>query len=162
MLRLPNSGISRSTYPERSLGDLFALFDTTSTSGFHSSATAAIVSAFCIGSHCNPTACDLACRHQIIHLETYSANLGLCQMPKKLHDCYTPNYRPGHVLIFLSGKVYHRVSKWMLPPSPDKLLTPGRIGNVYFFPQASYDLLKGKKQDWNILTGTGKSPDVSL
>jgi hypothetical protein len=74
------------------------------------------------------------------------------------------SYRPGQVLIFLSGKLYHHVSKWMPAPSPDslKVLTPGRIGNVYFFPQASYDLLKGKKKDWNVLTGTGKSPDVSL
>ena len=77
-------------------------------------------------------------------------------------DYYAFSYRPGHVLIFLSGKVYHRVSKWMPAPSPDNVLTPGRIGNVYFFPQASYDLLKGKKKDWNILTRTGKAPDVSL
>ena len=65
-------------------------------------------------------------------------------------DCYTSSYCPGHVLIFLSGKLYHHVSKWMPAPSPDNVLTPGHIGNVYFFPQASYDILKGKKTDWNI------------
>ena len=41
-------------------------------------------------------------------------------------------YHPGHVMIFLSGQVYHYVAKWRSAPSLGSSLTSGRIGNVFF------------------------------
>jgi hypothetical protein len=72
-------------------------------------------------------------------------------------------YSPGHVLIFLAGQVYHHVEEWKpaLAP-PGNPLTPGRIGNVFFFPQATYEKLKGRPFMWNNLTMSGTSADVSL
>jgi len=45
-------------------------------------------------------------------------------------------------VIFLSGQLYHSVSEW----KPGKLaagddVTPGQVGNVFFFPKASFDKL---------------------
>jgi len=64
-------------------------------------------------------------------------------------------------VIFLSGQLYHSVSEW----KPGKLaagddVTPGRVGNVFFFPKASFDKLHGKPAKWNKRTMTGTLPDV--
>jgi hypothetical protein len=39
----------------------------------------------------------------------------------------------------------------------DKGITPGRIGTVMFFPQASFDILKGKRKGWGKETNFGKN-----
>jgi hypothetical protein len=39
-------------------------------------------------------------------------------------------------------------------------LTPGRVGNVFFFPKASFDKLEGKPADWNRKTLSGTMPNV--
>jgi hypothetical protein len=65
-------------------------------------------------------------------------------------------------MIFLSGQVYHQVAEWKPAPSPPASgLSPGRIGNVFFFPQASYEKLKGRPSKWNIVTSSGISPDAT-
>jgi len=66
-------------------------------------------------------------------------------------------------MIFLSGQVYHHVAEWKPAPAPPGTpeLTPGRIGNVFFFPQATYEKLKGKPSGWNVHTRSGTSPDVT-
>jgi len=49
----------------------------------------------------------------------------------------------------MAGALYHSVTKWEpTPMKNDNFLTPGRIGHVYFFPQKSYDTLKGKGAGW--------------
>lgn len=69
----------------------------------------------------------------------------------KLH-----RYRPGDVCFFLSGSVYHAVSKWE-PTSmkAEDKLTPGRIGNVFFFPDTALSHLTGKPPGWGRATGFG-------
>ena len=40
-------------------------------------------------------------------------------------------------------------------------LTPGRVGNVFFFPKASFDKLEGKPAGWNQDTLSGTRPNVA-
>ncbi|TFK68863.1 hypothetical protein BDN72DRAFT_768697, partial [Pluteus cervinus] len=44
-------------------------------------------------------------------------------------------------------------------PKSHPTLTPGRIGNVFFFPRAAYDVLEGHPAAWNRRTMTGTFPD---
>jgi hypothetical protein len=70
-------------------------------------------------------------------------------------------YDPGSLVIFLSGALYHSVSEWKsgIQSVGDKL-TPGRVGNVFFFPKASFKKLDGKPEHWNTETLTGTLPNV--
>lgn len=70
-------------------------------------------------------------------------------------------YDPGTLVILLSGQLYHRVGEWE-PGShtQEDDVTPGRVGNVFFFPKASFDKLKGKPPLWNKRTLSGTLPDV--
>jgi len=71
-------------------------------------------------------------------------------------------YDPGTVVIFLSGQLYHSVSEWEPEPQDKKdSLRTGRVGNVFFFPKASFDKLYGKPAGWNWKTISGTLPDVS-
>lgn len=36
-------------------------------------------------------------------------------------------------------------------------ITPGRIGNVFFFPKDSYQILSDKRPDWAYQTAFGKN-----
>jgi len=64
-------------------------------------------------------------------------------------------------VIFLSGQLYHSVGEWTPASSkPGEKLTPGRIGNVFFFPKASFEKLKGKKAGWMVNTLSGTALDV--
>jgi hypothetical protein len=74
----------------------------------------------------------------------------------------TARYDPGTVVIFLSGQLYHSVSEWKpgMQAAGDKV-TPGRVGNVFFFPKASFDRLRDKPPGWNWKIMTGTRPDVS-
>jgi hypothetical protein len=70
-------------------------------------------------------------------------------------------YQPGSLVILLSGQLYHGVTEW----APGKQeagddVTPGRIGNVFFFPKASFDKLKGKPPGWKASTMSGSLPNV--
>ncbi|TFK60827.1 hypothetical protein BDN72DRAFT_778923 [Pluteus cervinus] len=69
-------------------------------------------------------------------------------------------YAPGDLLIFLSGILYHAVGHWEPTAHPSGILTPGRIGNVFFFPKQSYLTLKGKPENWNWGTMTGACAPV--
>lgn len=39
-------------------------------------------------------------------------------------------------------------------------VTPGRVGNVFFFPKASFDKLHDKPNKWNWMTRSGTLADV--
>jgi hypothetical protein len=79
-------------------------------------------------------------------------------MPVLIHGS---RYDPGTVVIFLSGQLYHSVGEWTPGSYVEKdELTPGRIGNVFFFPKASFDELYGKASEWNWKTLSGTLPDV--
>ena len=39
-------------------------------------------------------------------------------------------------------------------------ITPGRIGSVFFFPEASYDILKDKRPGWGYQTAFGKNDSI--
>jgi hypothetical protein len=71
-------------------------------------------------------------------------------------------YDPGTAVIFLSGQLYHSVSEWKpdMQGESDRL-TPGRVGNVFFFPKESFDKLYGKSAGWNWKTISGTLPDIS-
>ncbi|TFK69270.1 hypothetical protein BDN72DRAFT_768154 [Pluteus cervinus] len=69
-------------------------------------------------------------------------------------DLYLPDlklklaYRPGDVVILMSGCLYHAVSEWKpTHATPGQTLTPGRVGNVFFFPHASYEALSRCEAD---------------
>ena len=58
-------------------------------------------------------------------------------------------------MIFMAGQVYHNVGKWKaISASEGDTVTPGRVGNVFFFPRASLDELKGKPAGWFKKEGT--------
>ncbi|KAH6911611.1 hypothetical protein BKA70DRAFT_1219731 [Coprinopsis sp. MPI-PUGE-AT-0042] len=62
-------------------------------------------------------------------------------------------YHPGDLIIFLSGHLYHAVGEWTpRTGSSTDHVTPGRVGNVFFFPKISFDRLKGKGAGWNAQT----------
>lgn len=67
-------------------------------------------------------------------------------------------YSVGHVAIFFAGKLLHKVADWTpAPMAPNsRNLTPGRVGNVFFFPRGSLRLLKGKEPNWSHKTGGGR------
>ncbi|GLB45874.1 hypothetical protein LshimejAT787_3500020 [Lyophyllum shimeji] len=70
-------------------------------------------------------------------------------------------YRPGDVVISLSGLLYHAVGPWKpdLDAPQHGKITPGRISHVFFFPKKSLDVLEGKPPLWALRTGWGKLPD---
>jgi hypothetical protein len=47
-----------------------------------------------------------------------------------------------------------------LKHDPRASLTPGRISTVFFFPEASYEILKDKEKDWGKKTNYGKTGDI--
>lgn len=64
-------------------------------------------------------------------------------------------------MILLSGLLYHSIGEWEpTRAAQNASITPGRVGNVFFFPKASLDKLEGKKADWNVNTLTGTLLDV--
>jgi len=72
------------------------------------------------------------------------------------------SYRPGDVLIFLSGYLYHTVQRWKPTATPKgSELSPGRIGNVFFSPKASYEKLQDKVSGWNIDTFSSQFPSAT-
>jgi len=48
-----------------------------------------------------------------------------------------------------------------MAPPPREPLSPGRIGNVIFFPNNSYRRLEGKPAGWNKDTLSGRFPSAS-
>lgn len=78
-----------------------------------------------------------------------------CIMFKKTY-LLMPRYSPGHVCIFLSGAIFHAVSHWTAKEmGKDDLVTPGRVGSVFFFPHQSLAALEGKPKNWARNTGYG-------
>lgn len=78
-------------------------------------------------------------------------------------ECYLPDlklkltYRPGEVIIMMSGALYHAIGQWAPGQGiSDEGITPGRIGNVFFFPHASYEFLKDKPEGWCTQTVGGQ------
>ncbi|KAG2109525.1 hypothetical protein DEU56DRAFT_920321 [Suillus clintonianus] len=77
-------------------------------------------------------------------------------------ECYLPDlklklsYRPGEVIILMAGALYHSIGEWTPAPGVSKDgLTPGRIGNVWFFPHSSYEVLKDKPANWALQSAGG-------
>ena len=72
------------------------------------------------------------------------------------------SYKPGHICLFFTSRIYHSVSKWTpcVKNKGDKL-TPGRIGHVFFFPRESLNQLEGKEKGWAKSTNFGRAPYTS-
>jgi hypothetical protein len=74
---------------------------------------------------------------------------------------YLHRYEPGHVCIFFSSNLYHKVATFH--PKPQTVsqqkedITPGRIGSVFFFPEPSYAELKDKRPGWAYQTAFGRN-----
>jgi len=75
-------------------------------------------------------------------------------------------YLPGDFCIFYSSDIYHKVAPFTpLPQTPeqaDQIITPGRIGSVFFFPRNSLKVLKGKLKRWGYRTAFGKNEHLFL
>jgi hypothetical protein len=73
----------------------------------------------------------------------------------------TKRYEPGAVCIFYASILYHKVAHFkptlQVLVRKDEGITPGRIGTVMFFPEASKNLLKGKEKGWGRKTNFGKN-----
>jgi len=65
------------------------------------------------------------------------------------------------VCIFYSSIIYHKVAKFQpsmqTEEQAQQKITPGRIGSVFFFPTASYEILRNKKPGWASRTAFGKN-----
>lgn len=58
----------------------------------------------------------------------------------------------------MSGQLYHHIGEWeAVPASEGDTVTSGQVGNVFFFPQATLDELKGKPPGWFKNSGSGLS-----
>ncbi|KAJ8509050.1 hypothetical protein ONZ45_g8719 [Pleurotus djamor] len=70
-------------------------------------------------------------------------------------------YRPGDIIIFFAGLLYHSVGLWKGTTSRRARhgLTPGRIGHVHFFHRGAFELLKDKSPGWVVRTCAGKYAD---
>jgi hypothetical protein len=56
----------------------------------------------------------------------------------------------------MAGALYHSIGEWTPAPGvSEDGLTPGRIGNVWFFPHSSYEVLKNKPANWALKTAGG-------
>jgi len=71
-------------------------------------------------------------------------------------------YKPGDVVIFLAGDLYHGVGEWKPSGKPTgHNITPGRIGHVFFTPARTLEKLWGKPPKWFTSTFGGLWPDVN-
>lgn len=74
------------------------------------------------------------------------------------------SYDPGHVCIFFSSTLYHKVAHFsptlQTVEHKKSNLTPGRIGSVFFFPQESYQILNGKPANWGLETSFGRMENI--
>ncbi|KAF8677824.1 hypothetical protein AX14_004777 [Amanita brunnescens Koide BX004] len=69
------------------------------------------------------------------------------------------SYKSGDVCLFESSHIWHKVAPFSpTPHDPNRKdgLTPGRISTVFFFPEASYDILKDKPKGWADATNHGR------
>ncbi|KAF8873548.1 hypothetical protein CPB84DRAFT_1798317 [Gymnopilus junonius] len=70
-------------------------------------------------------------------------------------------YDPGHVCIFYSSIIYHKVAKFesaiQTTLQAEEKITPGRIGTVFFFPKESYQILHDKPPRWGYRTAFGRA-----
>jgi len=64
----------------------------------------------------------------------------------------------------MSGVLYHSIGDWAPTEIPQDLyrqnITPGRVGTVFFSPQASLKYLRGKPPRWAKRTMGGQVPDA--
>lgn len=61
----------------------------------------------------------------------------------------------------MAGTLHHGIGDWTPEPrvSGDGIM-PGHIGNVWFFPCSSYELLKDKPSGWS-LKGAGETINLN-
>lgn len=74
------------------------------------------------------------------------------------------SYDPGHVCIFYSSIIFHKVTKFyphvQTTEQQEEKVTPGRIGTVFFFPKHSYTILKDKRPGWALETAFGRMENL--
>jgi len=59
------------------------------------------------------------------------------------------SYKPGDIVIFIAGSLYHAVSHWKPVGGQNEIgVTPGRIGHVFFSPKSALEVLEGKPLCW--------------
>ena len=77
------------------------------------------------------------------------------------HNNFYSRYDPGHVCIFFSSLIYHKVATFypstQTASQAEQNITPGRIGSVFFFPSASYKILKDRRPNWGYETAFGRN-----
>jgi len=70
------------------------------------------------------------------------------------------SYERGSICIFYAGIFFHKVAHWtpavQTVEQQAENVTPGRIGNVFFFPTPSFEILKDKPPLWGQVTNFGR------
>ena len=70
------------------------------------------------------------------------------------------SYERGSVCLFYAGILFHKVAPWTATAQTCEQqaenVTPGRIGNVFFFPAPSFKVLKDKPPLWGQVTNFGR------
>lgn len=70
-------------------------------------------------------------------------------------------YSPGDLAIFYSSEIFHKVIQFtpieQSVSAQRQDIMPGRIGTVFFFPKASYDILQDKPPGWGHQTAFGQN-----
>ena len=70
------------------------------------------------------------------------------------------SYERGSVCLFYAGILFHKVARWTATvqtlEQQAENVTPGRIGNVFFFPTPSFEVLKDKPPLWGQVTSFGR------
>ena len=71
-------------------------------------------------------------------------------------------YKPGDIVILIAGALYHGVGQWEPKGSATAdLVTPGRIGHVFFSQKSALNRLEGKRPYWAVDTCGGVFPSSS-
>ena len=83
--------------------------------------------------------------------------------PLKL-ETHVIRYAPGDICIFFSSAIYHKVERFVpkvqTQEESNQNITPGRIGTVFFFPEASFEILQDKNEGWGYKTAFGRNEDL--
>lgn len=72
---------------------------------------------------------------------------------------FIPRYKPGDIVIFMAGDLYHAVGDWQPAERTEELeqanISSGRVSHVFFFPKTAVKALEGKAKNWATSTVWG-------
>lgn len=79
-----------------------------------------------------------------------------CFMHIAFSDCRL-SYNPSTMAAFYADRIIHSVGAWEADcMQRDDETTPGRIGTVFYIPEASASTLRDKEAGWALKTNFGR------